>query len=327
MRQIRMIWSWAGSGATMTRSSGQADDRANKDGQGNSQGLGADHGGTDNVPEGNATRGLCGLVEQWRGGIRAFTAATPRDPTEPARTPHVVVVPGLGALRYLVPLVREFARRGHRVTLLDLPGFGRRDGLGCLPTIQAIAEATAWWCANLEDGDQPVLFGHSTGAQAALRAAVRLQEDERPPAALVLAGPTIAPNQRSLPRLLGVPRFFGATPILRRRDSPAELGVLGDCHRGGRDVLTLLRSALADRPERTVRELTVPLVVTAGRHDAFAPAGWLVALTHAAPSRSTRVVRLPGSHNNPFTHTVALATVVETVAANGSVTCALPKTT
>jgi pimeloyl-ACP methyl ester carboxylesterase len=219
---------------------------------------------------------------------------------------HVVIVPGLGIVGYLVPLVRELSRRGMRVTLLDLPGFGRADGVGSLPTVPAVAEAVASWCSGLPEDDRLVLLGHSTGAQAALLAAVQLQY-ERPPAALVLAGPTVAPNQRSLPRLLAT------APMAYRRDPPVELGALGDYRLSGRDVLTLVRSAIADRPERTVRELTVPLLVTAGRCDAFAPALWLVTLTHAAASRSAQVVRLPGSHNNPFTHSSALATVMESV--------------
>jgi hypothetical protein len=138
-----------------------------------------------------------------------------------------------------------------------------------------------------------------------LRAAVRLTEGGSPPAGLVLAGPTVAPGQRSVARLLMT------APLAYRRDSPAELRGLSDYRWGGRDVLTYLRSAVADRPELTIRGLTLPLIVTAGRHDAFAPAGWLGSLVRAASSRSARVIRLPGSHNNPFTQVAALASVVE----------------
>lgn len=247
------------------------------------------------------TRGSCtyGLTEQQERGIRSLT-------TGPGATPHhVVIVPGLGALGYLVPLVGELGRRGLQVTLLDLPGFGRRDGLGCAPTVADVAAAAVRWTTGLPPGERPVLFGHSTGAQAALLAAVQLQDAA---GALVLAGPTVAPNQRSLPRLIA------RAPLAYRRESPTELSVLGDYRRAGRDVLVLLRSAIADRPERTVRELRLPLLVTAGRQDSFAPPGWLVTLTHAAASRSARVLRLPGSHNNPYTHPAALATVVEAMA-------------
>jgi pimeloyl-ACP methyl ester carboxylesterase len=253
----------------------------------------------------------CTLTEEHRLGIRALS--TPGTPPGRREGRHVVIVPGLGALDYLLRFVRELAGRGHRVTLLDLPGFGRRDVAGrapsidcCAPSIAAVAEAAAAWCVTLDDDEPPVLLGHSTGAQSALLAAVRLQA-ERPPAAVVLASPTVAPNQRSLPRLLA------AAPVTHPRDLRAELSVLGDVRRNGRDALRLLRSAIADRPERTVRGLTVPLLVTAGRRDAFVPPGWLVVLAHGAPSRSARVVRLPGSHNNPFTHPAALATVVEGV--------------
>lgn len=242
-----------------------------------------------------------GLAEDLGRGVRSLSTGDGATPY------HVVIVPGLGALGYLVPYMRELARRGIQATLLDLPGFGHWDGPGCPPTITDVATATVRWCSGLPAGERPVLFGHSTGAQAALLAAVRLQ-DERPPAAVALAGPTVAPNQRSLPRLIA------RAPLAYRRESPAELSVLGDYRRAGRDVLVLLRSAIDDRPERTIRELRLPLLVTAGRHDAFAPPGWLVALAHAAASRSSRVLRLPGSHNNPFTHPAALATIVEALA-------------
>lgn len=275
---------------------------------------------------GSSRRGRSyGLTEERCRRVRTLTTGGIEPPgrladsgptlTDPAGEHHLVIVPGLGALGYLVPLVRELGWRGIRGTLLDLPGFGRGDGPGGLgggcgsnPTVPDVAAAVAAWCAGLPGSERPVvLFGHSTGAQAALLAAIQLQERGRPPAALVLAGPTVAPNQRSLARLLAT------APMAYRRDPPAELGALGDIRRGGRDVLTLLRSAIADRPERTVRDLTVPLLVTAGLHDAFAPTRWLVALTHAAASRSTRVVRLPGSHNNPFTHPSAMAALVESV--------------
>lgn len=239
-------------------------------------------------------------------GVRVLTAGGPPDGGT-ARA-HVVVVPGLGALGYLVPLVRELGRRGLRATLLDLPGFGRSDGLGCPPSVEDVAVATARWCAGLGDGEPLVLAGHSSGAQAALLAALRLQDDGHPPGAVVLAGPTIAPNQRSLPKLIA------RAPLAFRRDSPAELSVVADYRRAGRDVLTMLRSAIRDRPERSIRELRAPLLVTAGRQDAFAPPGWLVMLAHAAASRSVRVVRLPGSHNNPYTHPDALATLIEAMA-------------
>ena len=76
-------------------------------------------------------------------------------------------------------------------------------------------------------------------------------------------------------------------------------------------LLTLVRSAISDRPERAVPWLSVPLVLTAGRSDAFAPQWWLEVLACGATrSPDVTVERLGGSHNNPYTHGDELAGLV-----------------
>jgi len=227
--------------------------------------------------------------------------------------PHVVVIPGLGALGYLVPYARAVGATGAVCTLLDLPGFGTPGGLASRPTIRGIAEAAAAWVRACTSTGDIVLLGHSTGAQAALHGGLLLQED-RPPTLVVLAGPTVAPRQRSLLRLAC------AAPAAYRFDSPGELVVLPDLLRTRADLILMLRSAIADRPEDHVRSLRSPLLVTAGSRDAFAPTSWLSAIATAAPpSCGARVVQLAGSHNNPYTHPSLLAKVV--VAASSPVTC------
>src|SRR4051794_18041699 len=86
-----------------------------------------------------------GVREESSCGVRALT-------TGPAggdhAAPHVVVLPGMGALGYLMPTVRALAGEGLRASLLDLPGFGRRDGLGCRPTVRDVASAAVTWCTQ-----------------------------------------------------------------------------------------------------------------------------------------------------------------------------------
>jgi pimeloyl-ACP methyl ester carboxylesterase len=150
-------------------------------------------------------------------------------------------------------------------------------------------------------------MGHSTGAQSALRAAVRVQ-DLRPLAGLVMAGPTVAPSQRSLPRLAAV------APAAYRRDSLRELVVVPDLLRANLALVTMLRSAVADRPEDHIGSLRSAVLLTSGRGDAFAPADWLSTLARSAVrAASVRTVQLPGSHNNPYTHPGPLAAVIEAV--------------
>jgi pimeloyl-ACP methyl ester carboxylesterase len=72
---------------------------------------------------------------------------------------------------------------------------------------------------------------------------------------------------------------------------------------------------MRDAPERRLAQLRVPLVLTAGEADTFAPERWLQSLAASAGTAATTVRVLPGSHNNPFTHPVELgALVMEAVA-------------
>ncbi len=205
------------------------------------------------------------------------------------------MVPGLGLPAYLRHLARALEQRGAVVRLLDVPGFGTPGPLACAPHVEAIGEHVALALAADPPAGPLVLLGHSTGAQAALHAAVRLQR-QRTDLSLVMAGPTFAPTQRGLAGLAF------ATPGAYRADSPRELVALPQAARGALGVLRLLRSGLADRPERVVARLQVPLVLTAGRRDSYAPRWWLdVLAASAVRAPSTRVVVLDGSHNNPFT--------------------------
>ncbi len=225
---------------------------------------------------------------------------------------HVVLVPGLGALGYLLPTVRALVARGARCTLLDLPGFGTARPRPGAPTVDSVGEWVAAWIRARSPSGRLVLAGHSTGAQGALLAALRVQ-DERPLAAVVLAGPTVTPSQRSLARLVA------AGPAAYRRDSLRELVVVPDLLRAGTDLVRMLRSATADRPEHSVAALRGTLLVTAGRLDTFAPASWLATLAGSAVS-ATRVhaVQLPGSHNNPYTHPELLATLMVAAGQDGA---------
>ena len=221
-----------------------------------------------------------------------------------AGSPHVLVVPGLGLLSYLDPLLRALGPRGLRATVLDVPGHDRRSRRATAPTVPSIAAATAAAVMARPSGERLLLLGHSTGAQAALQAALLVQ-DRRRLEAVVLAGPTVAPTQRRLD-LLAM-----AAVAAYRRESPGELVVLPEVLRARLRLLTLLRSAIGDRPERAVPQLSVPLVLTSGRSDAFAPQWWLEVLAGGATrSPAVLVERLGGSHNNPYTHPDELAALI-----------------
>ena len=159
----------------------------------------------------------------------------------------------------------------------------------------AVACATAEALLARPSSERVVVFGHSTGAQAALRAALLVQ-DVRPLAAVVLAGPTVAPTQRRLD-LLAL-----AAAGAYRHDSPRELVALPEVLRARLRLLSMVRSAMADpRAARGGPDGTVAADSRPVRH--LRPSWWLDLLASGATrSPAVTVARLPGSHNNPFTH-------------------------
>jgi surfactin synthase thioesterase subunit len=229
----------------------------------------------------------------------------------------VVLFPGLGLPRYLLPLAHTLAASGAEVVVFDALAFRRRRGR-VVPTIHGLARAGAQWLATADLHGPVVVAGHSTGAQVALETVLSVASEVRPSVAsevrpsvasgvtvegLVMAGPTFEPRQRRLRRL--APAALKAY----RKDTPRELVVLRDLARVRTDVVRIVLSGLRHRPEDRVGALPVPLTLTAGEGDAFAPRGWLERLAAAAGGRS-RVVVLPGSHNNVFPHAREVAPVV-----------------
>jgi pimeloyl-ACP methyl ester carboxylesterase len=212
----------------------------------------------------------------------------------------VVLVPGLGLPRYLLPVAARLAGGGLETVVVDAlarHGGGRRAA----PTIAGLSEVTATWLAHREGGPT-VVVGHSTGAQVALEAVLRTQRTGQA-LALVMAGPTFTPSQRRLRGL--VPAALTAY----RKDTPKELVVLKDVARVRTDLVRIVQSARRHPVEKRVPLLSVPLTVTAGEADSFAPADWLDLLAARAGAASGTEV-LPGSHNNVFTHPDLFARLV-----------------
>jgi pimeloyl-ACP methyl ester carboxylesterase len=203
--------------------------------------------------------------------------------TTGAGSPELVIVPGLGALGYLVPLVRACAT-WTRVHLLDLPGFGARSTARLPSDLTAVSAALDGWLEQVPDGPV-VLLGHSTGAQAALHGARARPDRVR---RLVLAGATFPPQARRPLPLLG--RVLATLPSEQLGELPA---VLPYYARGRGRVLDLLRSALAEAPSS---EGLSPPVVVRGEHDHLCPSAWADHLAAGGP-----VVELPGGHNAVWT--------------------------
>jgi pimeloyl-ACP methyl ester carboxylesterase len=178
-----------------------------------------------------------------------------------------------------------------RVTILDLPGWRAGRPRSCPPTVDGIARAATDWLDAAGRHDV-ILVGHSTGANAARRAALL---DARRLTGLVLAAPTFDPPARRTRTLVG------RMPATLGRESIAELpAVLPEyLASGGYGVGRLIKSAMQDRPEDEVGRLSIPTVVITGQHDGFAPPRWAHRLAELA---TAPCIVLPGAHNWCFTH-------------------------
>ncbi|GGX66476.1 hypothetical protein GCM10010358_21170 [Streptomyces minutiscleroticus] len=214
--------------------------------------------------------------------------------------PQVVLLPGLGAVGYLMRTADACAARGGTLRLLDVPGFGDRAAPPFPATIEALADVTADWLATVPEGPV-VLAGHSTGAQIALHAALRVPDRVR---ALVLLGLTFPPAARDAGALLGA---FTRTAL---HEAPSVLPhVLPYYARGGpRRLARLVRSAQRDAPERLLPAVSCATVVVGGRHDAIAPPAWIGHAARRAPRG--RALVLPGAHSFPFTQPARTAEVL-----------------
>ena len=216
----------------------------------------------------------------------------------------MVIIPGLGALGYLLPMVRACSA-WTRVHLLDVPGFGHRRTARCPAGVVDVAQAVAAWL-DAVPSDPVVLLGHSTGAQAALQTVVAVPGRVR---AVVLAGPTFPPEARRWRPLIA--RVAQTLP----HESPGEiLATFPNYLRGGRGVLTLLQTSMADVPELLVPRVHCPVVVLRGEHDAVSPAAWATRL--AAAAQCGRVATVAGAHNFCYTEAEAASTAVHNAVAD-----------
>ena len=227
-------------------------------------------------------------------------------------------MPGLGLPRYLLPLARHLAAQGLETMVLDALAW-RGRGQRATPTIAGLSELAAAWLERREEGPV-VVVGHSTGAQVALEAVLRVQRT-RPHLALVMGGPTFTPDQRRLRWLVPA----ASTSYLK--DPPKELVVLKDIARVRTDLVRIVQSGRRHPTDKRVGLLAVPLTVTAGEADTFAPRDWLELLASRAGA-SSRAVVLPGSHNNPFTYPELFGALVidalDRASREGAARCQVP---
>jgi pimeloyl-ACP methyl ester carboxylesterase len=224
-----------------------------------------------------------------------------------------VLIHGIGvSSRYFRPLAAELARTA-TVHTIDLPGHGVVPKPKHALSVPQYAEAV--WAALAERGvGQPVLVGHSMGAQIAVEMASprstpggttgtmadgttgtmaggtaegphRLSAHEaadsgRTPAAVVLLGPTNYPAERSFWRQA---MRLGQDTL--REPLRVNWIVFSDyLFRCGLPwYLKTVPAMLGSRIEDAIGQVPVPVVVVRGAGDPIVPAAWATAIARLAP--------------------------------------------
>ena len=217
--------------------------------------------------------------------------------------PHVVIVPGFAVDHYLRRAADAARDRGLEVTLAPAPGSASPGGV---VGVQASAAALV---RHLEGGTQPlVLVGHSFGCHVVLHAAAALGSRV---AAVVLVGPTVAPQHRGGVRLL----LAWLSDLPQERPRLAVEQVPDWVAAGPRRLVATYRSALLDRPEEVVGAVSARVVVVRGERDPVCPSAWAQALAEAGGGRVVTIER--GPHSWPFSRPQRFADLVADVCTSG----------
>lgn len=200
----------------------------------------------------------------------------------------VVLVHGLVVASAMVAPTATQLAGARDVYAPDLPGFGRSDKPRRALDVDAHATALAGWLD--QNGLACVdLVANSFGCQIATVVAVRRPELVR---RLVLGGPTVDPDARTVPAQLR--RWAAEQPTQSTR---LRVVMLRDYARAGLGrALKTFRLALADRVEERLPAVEHPTLVVRGTHDPIVPQRW--AEKAAALLPRGRLELLPGAPHN-----------------------------
>jgi hypothetical protein len=211
---------------------------------------------------------------------------------------RVLIVPGAAVRQYARPAVEAVASRGIDARLLPAPGEP-----GAPADLQNYGEELARRISTGSPLD--LLVGLSVGAQAAAVAATAVPTGQV--RHVMLISPTVDPNVRTAPRLLG--RWLAGgrleRPGLLSEQAP-------DWRRAGlRRLVRVVRSALAVRIEDLLPRLGAALTVGHAEHDVITSHSYAARL--AADHRGRFIVVPGATHSWPYADADRFADTVEDV--------------
>jgi len=214
----------------------------------------------------------------------------------------IVLVHGFAvSSSYMVPLGDHLSAT-FRVVAPDLPGHGRSADPGRVLDVPETARALVRWMEVCEI-ERATFVGNSFGCQAIAALAVdHPSMVER----IVLIGPTVDAEARSLPRQLG--RL--ALDIVRERPVLVSIQAL-DYGRTGiwRSCLTAWHM-FSDRIEDRLPLIDAPALVGRGARDPLAPRAWVEHCAGLLPNG--RFIEIPGvAHAATYSAAGSLAYLIE----------------
>lgn len=229
--------------------------------------------------------------------------------------PGYVLVHGIGMAHEYWSDVAELLGRTGPVHALDLPGFGETPEPERPLSMPAAGDLLAE-LVQAEGIANPVLIGHSAGAQAVAEAAARHPHlFER----IVLIGPTVNPRERSVPKQAA--RF--AQDLVLAHPKVLGLGLWSYARAGVGWYLETLRPVMAHRIERTLPGISAQTLVIRGERDRIVPREWAEEVTRTIPH--ARLVEVPGrGHETMITDGALVGDLIVRHARGGTVGSEVP---
>lgn len=215
--------------------------------------------------------------------------------------PSFILLHGIGmGRRYWGALTDTLGMHG-RVYALDLPGFGDAPE----PETPLDMRQSGDLIAELVDRlhiPNPVLVGHSMGAQVAVEAAARHPELFD---CVVLISPTVNPRERGarIQALRLVQDLWGAKLRV------FGYGAVYYLKAGPRWYFKTLRTMMEHRVEESLPQVKADTLVVRGSEDLLCPKGWVDRIVAAVPR--ARLVQVPGTgHEVMMTNGKTVGTLI-----------------
>lgn len=192
-----------------------------------------------------------------------------------------LLVHGIGMGRKVFGGLAELLSAHGRVIAVDLPGYGQAPEPPRTPTIERLGDLVAAFI-RVRDLLDPVLIGHSMGAQVVIETAARHPDvTDR----IVLLGPTVNDRERTASQQIR--RLAQDLAI----ESPKVVAIgAREYVRAGPNLRTKMKAMIVHEPERSLPRVGARTLVIRGEDDLVVPQDWCERLVALAPDARLAVV-------------------------------------